>query len=364
MQDLFNVFHRFIHDTNNDSSDEVDTPKYTQNHPHSYSENNQFNDRELNEFFQSLSSEDERQIYQYLRNQNITDPVQIKAFIKQIQASAQGQQNEPNLSNPADEIERNQKVLENLSSLQYENLARNLNYAINSDNQNSHLVSILLNEVLSGNTDTLQSLISYLGDKSTKQNEYNDLNPDEIVFHKFSDYKRSSYHIAIACFVQQVQKASHNVVLSHLYGGHQQKNGESEHSNSGIKAYVQAEVPRTPPPQKNMYEEPAHSHQNESEQQIDSNLQQMLMLLQTQQMLTNSQHDLGVNQPDLNTLVASTLQESMMNEVQRIFTNPSEATPDDIKIATQKQLADLCEVLNHNKESSRKMMREQVTSED
>lgn len=268
------------------------------------------------------------------------------------------------MSNPANEIERNQKVLENLSSLQYENLARNLNYAINSDNQNGHLVSVLLNEVVSGNTDTLQRLISYLIKYGHNSFHENNLNPDEIVFHKFTDYKRSSYHVAIACFVQQVQKASHNIVLSHLYDGQQQENGESEQFNNGIKASTQREIPHTPPPQENIYEQQARSFQNENEQQIDSNLQQMLTLLQTQQILANSQHDLGVNQPDLNTLVASTLQESMFNEVQRIFTNPAEATPDDIKIATQKQLADLCEVLNHNKESRRKMMREQVTSED
>jgi hypothetical protein len=129
---------------------------------------------QLNEFFQSLSTEDERQIYQYLRNQNITDPNQIRAFIQQIQASAQGQQYEPVLANPADKIVRNQKVLENLSSLQYENLASNLNYAINGDNKNSHLVSLLLNEVLSGNTDTLQSLVSLLGTNQENRMDNNE----------------------------------------------------------------------------------------------------------------------------------------------------------------------------------------------
>jgi hypothetical protein len=193
--------------------------------------------------------------------------------------------------------------------------------------------------------------------------EYN-LNPDEVVFHKFSDYKRSSYHVAIACFIQQVQKTSQNIVLSRLYGGEQHKNGEHEQINNEVKPLDHNKVPHAPQIHTNTYEGQANSLHQDNGHQIDSNLQQMLMLLQSQQIMANSQQDLGVNQPDLNTLVASQFQESTINEVQRIFTNPAEATPDDIKIATQKQLADLWEVLSHNKESRRKMMREQVTSDN
>ena len=70
----------------------------------------------------------------------------------------------------------------------------------------------------------------------------------------------------------------------------------------------------------------------------NENLQQMLMLLQMQQMLNNSgQTNQETAQPDLNSLVASQDPGSMPQQMQSM----PDSTPEDVKVATQKQLADL-----------------------
>lgn len=71
-------------------------------------------------------------------------------------------------------------------------------------------------------------------------------------------------------------------------------------------------------------------------------IQQMLMMLQAQQFLANSG---SVHQqsphPDLNSLVANQVPNQLTQDIQKFVSHSENKTPNDVKLATQRQLADL-----------------------
>ena len=162
LNNLFSVFHKFVQDTHTESSDEVED----QNQQHYQQQYLQLDPSaqqklELQHFYQSLETDDERRIWEYLLNQNVTDPASIRAFIDQIQASALKQQENQEIQNPEAEIERSQRAIENLNALQHENLRNNLNYTLQNENQNNQLLAYILNEALNNpnNIEALKSLL-------------------------------------------------------------------------------------------------------------------------------------------------------------------------------------------------------------
>lgn len=162
LQSAFEVFHMFIIDANHDSSDEVDEPRRSyQGHENAESM--------PQEYYQSQFS-NEREIENYLRSQNITDPDQIRELIKQIQASAYHNVDQQQEGHYLDQILRNQQMMQNLQALQFENSANNFNYALNSGNQNNQLLALVLSQALAGNAETVQRLLHAVGIAQSAQN--------------------------------------------------------------------------------------------------------------------------------------------------------------------------------------------------
>ncbi|CAI2359978.1 unnamed protein product [Moneuplotes crassus] len=131
LQTLFGVFSAFIKDF---STLEEDEEQYQQESQELSPEMRQR--LELHQFIESLETEDERNICEYLLKQNVTDPTTIRALIDQIQAQARAQQLEVDIANPEEEIERSRKAIESLNALNHENLQNNLNYAFMDGNLN------------------------------------------------------------------------------------------------------------------------------------------------------------------------------------------------------------------------------------
>jgi len=138
------MFHRFIQDTHTESVEEVEETNQQQ-YQQQYAElDPHFRQRiELQNFVQTLQTEEERKICAYLLNQNITDPSAIKAFIDQIQDQIQTQarQKEAEVINPQVEINRSQRSLENLNALNGENLLNNLSYTLNNEQERNQLLA-------------------------------------------------------------------------------------------------------------------------------------------------------------------------------------------------------------------------------
>lgn len=141
------MFHRFIQDTHTESVEEVEETNQQQ-YQQQYAElDPHFRQRiELQNFVQTLQTEEERKICAYLLNQNITDPSVIKAFIDQIQDQIQTQarQKEAEVINPQVEINRSQRSLENLNALNGENLLNNLSYTLNNEQERNQLLANIL----------------------------------------------------------------------------------------------------------------------------------------------------------------------------------------------------------------------------
>ena len=105
------------------------------------------------------------------------------------------------------------------------------------------------------------------------------------------------------------------------------------------------------------------SEVNQQSQEDLNKLRDMLQMIQTQQILANSGASISP-QLDLNALVSNQIMLMQQNEVNQGASNHLNSTPEVIKIATQKQLSDLIDVLNQNAEVNRKIQKERVKKED
>lgn len=132
-------------------------------------------------------------------------------------------------------------------------------------------------------------------------------------------------------------RTSQNVVNNKLYGYHEDTAGhENERALQRRARYSE--------PQEDTAQDPVESQmqQPNANEYAPNELQQMLMMLQAQQIIANSGSVNAQQQhPDLNNLVASQASNQMTQDAQRFVSHPESKTPDDIKLATQKQLADL-----------------------
>lgn len=139
-------------------------------------------------------------------------------------------------------------------------------------------------------------------------------------------YKRSSYHVAVACFIHQIQRTSHLAVFNRMTEGNQpQDNGEQD------QQVPELEVPPNLVAQESL---------EEQKQTLQEHL--LPMILQQQQILANSSAENTQNIPNLNRLVANQIQNELESNLHRNIVEPAELESlQDVKTATQRQLAEL-----------------------
>ena len=182
--------------------------------------------------------------------------------------------------------------------------------------------------------------------------ELNQQSSDEIAIFSINKFKRASYHAGIAYYIQSVKRAASLSIVNRIQ---QQMNFDQ---NAGFLNEQQVSGCI-----QNNKNESYDSELNHQSREDLNKLREMLQLIQTQQILANSGASISP-QLDLNEFVSSQIIHLHQKETSQSTTNHLNATPEVIKIATQKQLSDLLDVLNQNAEVNRKIQKERIKKED
>lgn len=144
VEDLFNVFRNFIIDINEEASDLGDQRSPTYNLHQQYPHVPSFQISNSQAQHEAIFGNQEEMFQQQL--QNIENEQQIRALLQHLAPYLQNyHNNDNNPITPQDEISRNERIVENLSALQYENLESNLNYSMENQ-QFNQLFTLLLSE--------------------------------------------------------------------------------------------------------------------------------------------------------------------------------------------------------------------------
>ena len=161
VEDLFNVFRNFIMDLNEEASDlgEQRSPDYSLQQQYLQGANFQMANSQAQH--EAIFGNQEEMFRQQL--QNMENEQHLQALFQHLAPYLQNfQNNEDNTITPQDEINRNERIVENLSALQYENLENNLNYSMENQHFNQ-LFTILLSECLGRSPEALNEFLSRIG---------------------------------------------------------------------------------------------------------------------------------------------------------------------------------------------------------
>lgn len=175
---------------------------------------------------------------------------------------------------------------------------------------------------------------------------------EEVEILNISKFKRASYHAGIAYYIQSVKNAANLSIVNRI---------QQQMSIDPETAYQTEQVfPR----EVNNKENVGEAEEVNQQSQDDLNkLREMLQLIQTQQILASSGASISP-QLDLNSLISNQIMFMQQSEVDQSVMNHFNSTPEVIKIATQKQLSDLLEVLNQNAEVNRKIHKERTKKDE
>ncbi|CAI2361695.1 unnamed protein product [Moneuplotes crassus] len=305
---LFEVFCKFIEDLHVEASNEVEeTTQQPQQNERVERDQEVAQMNELQQFYDSLGSTIERRLCQHFVEQNITDPATIRAYIDAFlpQILAQHQEAVPNTLEEM--VEGARRASDELNDQNQDCGINNTDNDSLTQDQHNYFMQQMLREKLS-------ELLQGINQNNMQQNQIHpmfDPNNGEIYIRNIFDFKRSSYHIGAATFIQQIQRASHQAYI--------------------FKAQQMALMQRNE--QNNIHEERT---QNNNIQQEMIEAQQDSIQEQLIPALLQSQLQEQTTLPDLNTVSASQIQNS--HQIQPGL--------EEARTATQKQLAELCQILN------------------
>lgn len=176
---------------------------------------------------------------------------------------------------------------------------------------------------------------------------------EEMEIFNISRFKRASFHAGIAYYIQSVKNAANISIVNRIQ---QQMNFDPETAYQTEQQLISRDIP-------NNDIMGDISEVNQQSQEDLNKLRDMLQMIQTQQILANSGASISPHL-DLNTLVSNQIMFMQQGKMDQGMMNHLNSTPEVIKIATQKQLSDLLEVLNHNAEVNRKIQKERTKKDD
>jgi hypothetical protein len=161
VEDLFNVFRNFIIDLNEEASDLGEQRSPNCNLQQYYSQAPSYRIPNSQTQHEAIFGNQEEMFQQQL--QNMENEQQIQALLQHLAPYLQNYySNDETPITPQDEINRNERIVENLSALQYENLENNLNYSMENQ-QFNQLFALLLSECLERSPEALTEFLSRIG---------------------------------------------------------------------------------------------------------------------------------------------------------------------------------------------------------
>jgi len=157
---VFRTFFEEIHDPQDDN--EEPQPDYSE--PNDINRQFSFGNQGVHNGIQESELQFVPNLQQKLSN---IDKSQTFTDINQTSlANFLNNKNEP--QTPAEQIVRNQHMVDNLSAINNENLQNNLGYALHNDKNNGY-IALLLSQVLAGNPNTMNALRQNTGINNDQQ---------------------------------------------------------------------------------------------------------------------------------------------------------------------------------------------------